>query len=117
MTQQLERFIQKITIDENGVFNMTTQQFTEAIPNASSPAIDESVIVEKHKQPASDPHANTCSIVKSGAGTLSLERCQEIFRRTRRCDCIHTEKIEPYGCNVVLVTCMVCRKIKEKIYQ
>lgn len=83
---------------------------------SSSPASNGEILVEKHihfKNPVSDPSTNT--LRQSDTGTLSLERCIEIYRRTKRCNHLHTENQYPYGCGVKLVCCIVCPKILEKI--
>ena len=77
----------------------------------SSPASLEELV----ENPVLETLPNTQTFHKSNAGTLSLERCIEIYKRTKRCNHLHTEDQFPYGCGVKLVACIVCPKILEKI--
>ena len=87
--------------------NLTYQSSSQI----SSPARNETI----GKAPV--PDDDSTNALHTGAGlSLSLERCIEIFNRTRRCSCLHTETEKPYGCNLEQDVCKVCRKITRKEY-
>ena len=85
-------------------------QLSNVLTNSSSPARSETVV----DTPVSE--YNTNAHTKPGAGALSLERCIDIFNRTRRCNHSHTEFQYPDKCGVELTCCRVCGKIQGKRY-
>ena len=89
---------------------------TQQLSNVStSPARKDETLIVAPSALDNLPGTLDYSSSLSGAEVLSLERCIEIFRRTKRCNHLHTENQYPYGCGVELVCCVVCGKIKEKI--
>ncbi len=47
---------------------------------------------------------------------LSLKDAKGLYAKTGFCEHFHVDDVNPYGCNVRILTCMVCAKELDKTY-
>ncbi len=90
-----------------------TQQIIDPNRSVSPPARSETVEVSVSEVSVCADFTQTIGN-RPDTEKLSLERCIEIYRRTRRCDHYHFEFQYPHGCGVELKSCRVCGRNLEK---